>query len=243
MRIKLVGFGAALFVGTLVQACVVSSGDEAAPQDFAIRLESYCTKTGCDENSETCERWIDDCYSDCKSLSSQYWAECASICMDIECAPCGAFDKNRCVEQGQRYVVDGPVNARVLAACQSAAATLPACGAGPVSCDGVARLYGDQAVPYFECVAQSACEDKGACASPPRTELGTEMCAGLKSVCGETAFCDPATVEQNNAASGYFVSGVTTATRKCFKLPDCASREQCLGDLIKGVTGVLNPGG
>jgi hypothetical protein len=237
MNRHIIRLGVALFLGSLVPACMGS-----------MERERFCAETRCQREVHECETRAAEVCAQCLDayeelvLSGQIpISSCEYSCSSRSCrSRCLPGDDTQCVRPGYRFSLPA-TDPAVEAACERAVARGMRCGEPTVSgsCSVNARVERPEAAAVYECLANTACGGSGdACVAglPPGT-LGDEICARVDQVCmGQTA-CGADDRPAFNHWQGWLRDDVVRAGRSCLEESSCDGLRACLAAWVATLSG------
>lgn len=193
-------------------------GEPAPAWASEIALTETCTRTMCEKSYDSCEAQIDECFSTCSSML-EYASQCISVCMDMECTPCGASSSNSCADYSFSFELQKPPDPQLLAACKAAVARDTSCGESNVlsNCEHYARIEDPKNAPAYTCLAGLACgQDAASCFdSIEPSPAAEEYVQAFNDVCAGQSELD---VEQTEALAhqfGWLKTPLTDALVDC----------------------------
>jgi hypothetical protein len=194
----------------------------------SLTLSKVCTKTHCDNLYESCQRFRDNCFSQCSYMGYEYAAQCLSVCVNHECTPCST---DVCVEQGYEFSISAPRDEKLFAACEDYHRKLVQCGgdASFLDCDRFARLERPEVGASYECYANAPCGSDPASCEPAPTRWGQDFCVALDDRCGEAGpGCTEETANWLSSAAAWLKDDVRDAAMSCLGEAGCGQIEACV---------------
>jgi hypothetical protein len=224
----LVAFCVATFV-----AC--ESEPLGSDADTAYQIENMCTgrAPACSDDYDSC---VSAGSSSCRRCFEIGGFGCASYCDYVnDCRRWHCRDDRPCVQW--TYVATlGESDPALYEACQRASRHHFACGDDPYplgGCEIFAATERAEAAGVYECVADSACGDEGACEPlRPSTDLAQHTCEAM-GACGLTwEDCESGAFA---AWLGWMRHDVKRALRRCADMAECGDRIGCYAGWLQSL--------